>query len=196
MSQHRSWTYKLPALGVDVKMTLDEEGDAFNEARRTISRDLREVTRKAASATVLPRVNREARFVHTITGQGMVVRKGRANSVYLTVLTRKRPLKDAVGYIEFGGENKGLLIPVAVGPRSKQGRKLLRKRRASFTNSGHAGALKMPDGSARRRVLKVRKFQGKRLIEGSIHQEKPQMQELLKRDLLNYFEAAGFETYR
>jgi hypothetical protein len=196
MSQHRSWTYKLPALGVDIKMVLDEDGDAFNEARRTISRDLREVTRKAATATVLPHVDRQARFIHTITGQGMVVRKGRSNSVYLTVLTRKRQLKSAVGYIEFGGKNKTPLLPVAVGPKSKQGRILDRKRRRSYTNPGHAGAVKLPDGSARAIVSKPRNFGGKKLIAKSIKQEKPAMQEHLKSELLGYFEAAGFQTTR
>ena len=193
MSQTR-WTYKLPALGVDVVMVLNAEGEAFKEVRRQIARDLREITRQAAERHIIPIANRRATFVRTITGQGMVVRKGTSNSVYLTVLTRKRALKDAVGWVEFGGTVRGPIMAKAIGPKSKQGRKLDRKRRRSFTNASHAGAVSLPGGQARFIVNTPRHFGGKHLMWGSVKQGKPGMQDELKEQLLNYFERNDFEV--
>ena len=193
-TETRHWTYKLPALGIDIRMRLDADPDASTETRRQIARDLRELTRAAATETSLPRAERTARFVRTISGQGLVVRKGRSNSVYMTTLTRKRQLKSAVGWIEFGGTVETPILPVAVGANAKSAPILERRRRRSKTNPKHAGALKLPNGNARRLVMTARKFKGKHLIGKAINRSKPDFENHLKADLVRYFEAQGFET--
>ena len=190
----KSFKYVLPQLGVDVRINLvTDTEEQFKEVRRQVSRDLRDLTKQVADDTVLPRANVKARFVRSVTGQGLAVRKGFGNNVYLTPLARGK-LKRVAGYLEFGyKDGKGELAkPITPRPRGRR-RVAGAAPRRSTINPGHAGALKMPDGRFVYSTGITRKWKGKHQIHFSVKESIPSFQNELGDRVLAYFQTAGFE---
>lgn len=190
----RTWRIRIPSIGTDVVFTLDDTtNEAFREARRKIVRDLRAELVKTGDEVILPVANARATYVRTISGQGSVIRKGRQNEIYLTTKKRGR-LKDAVGYIEFGGESKTVIGPEVIGAKRQGIDWKSRKRRMSRSDKTHAGAISMPDGQARRWVTTTRHFKGKHQLAASVYGTRNEFEQLLSQRILRYFETEGFTT--
>jgi hypothetical protein len=187
---------RIPSMDTWITFQLDDNSlEAFQESRRKITRDLRNEMVKVGDQVVVPKAELRATYVRSISGQGTVIRKGRNNEVYLT--TKKRgKLKDAVGYIEFGGTSETIIGPAVTGKdQLVQGLAWRdRKRRMSKTNKAHAGAIQLPNGQARRWVDKPRHFKGKHELRDTVRETTPEFQRLLSQRILRYFEREGFIT--
>ena len=190
--QNGSWKFHVPQLGVDLQVHFSGHTDeAFREARRKIGRDLREISKVTADETILPLTESRARYVRTISGAGAVIRKGKAGQVYLTTQKRGK-LKDAVGWIEFGGKSDTPIGPTVIGKRTQGVAWSKRERRMSRTNKSHAGAIKLPDGGVRRLSTTPRKFAGKHGLASSVKLGEPAFEKKLNQRLLAYFQTEGF----
>lgn len=207
-SASNGWTFHVPDLGISIRMEAHMNRDEFKKVRNRINRELRDTKRKVAQETFVPVMDARARYVTTITGRGMVARKGTAGSVYLTTLARGKK-KQTVGYLEFGGENPGKktrrrIVPDEitpqyvgvsqkghlVGPKVKGG-----KRRRSRSNRSHAGAVSTPQGP-RAWVNNPRKFAGKHMLGKTMRSQTPAFRDRLSDRLLDYFQTEGFDIQR
>lgn len=190
----RTWTIRSRSAGVNITFTLDDTtNEAFKEARRRIIRDLKSEMVYVGEQVIVPAAERRASYVRSITHQGLVIRRSKANSIYLTTQKRGK-LKDAVGYIEFGGDSTTIIGPEVIGAK-KQGldwRK--RQRRMSRSNKSHAGAIKLRNGAIVRWVTHPRHFEGKKGMRDTVRAETPHFQSVLQDRLLRYFEQEGFIT--
>jgi len=156
--------------------------------------------RDTANRKVVPHVDARAHFVRTITHQGVVARSGTSNSVYITTLKKSGKLKQAVGYIEFGGFNPGehskLRLRGDTVNMVNRGRITIGpKRRRSRTNPKHAAAI-MTNQGPRRFVHRVRMFRGKGLIQQGVQESEGAFSNALMGEMLTYFEREGFYVNR
>jgi hypothetical protein len=190
-------------------METEVERDEFKKLRNTFNKELKNTMRSTAERIIVPRIDSRAHFVRSITGAGVVVRKGRFNSVYIT--TQRKGIKGrAVGYIEFGGSNPGKakvremregdIRPRQyrreqtgdhlVGPRMVSG-----KRRRAKGNRRRPGAVMTPAGP-RAWVNNVRHFKGKKLISSTIKQSRGAYEDGLKNAILDMAANQGFKVTR
>lgn len=223
MREVRKWTFHVPDAGLSIRLETVANDDDFKKLRKQMNRELADVMRDTAQRVVVPQVNSRARFVHTVTGQGVVAKRGGRKGVYITTLAGtkgqgNRKKARIAGYLEFGGIVRKPIGPMQAssgatslrtidlgegegkltgdnGERATQQSFRERKRRRSRTNAHHAGAVSTPYGP-RFIVTKPRKFAGKHLIRAAIKGAVPAYTDALTGRVLKLVQDEGFDIQK